>query len=424
MYQLFLNAMSNQTNYIFFCIIFVCTIVGINCAVAGKFNNLKRFMPSLCASLGIFGTFLGVFLGLSEFDTTEIEKSVPPLLEGMKTAFFTSIIGMFCSILLHLVYSIVDDYQKNSNQEIDSLNRIHIAINSLAKRLENFFNSDTDKNSLSSQLEKICNSIENNHRDTRRAFNTMIEQFANMASGSLVNELKIVVAEFNTMLNDLVSQSFKDLTDSTIRLTQWQEEYKNIIEKNEANLNTVINGITELNRVYMITQQKIEVIVEDFENINDSLSSITFSAEKLDNLSSDLKSQNEQLLASIIKINEIGESAKYVIPEISAKINTILTEITNLQTTSIDFVAKATSEMKNANTSMSETLKNSTESISNISKKSIQDLENALQKELTDSLNSFAGAMARLSEQFVNDYLPLTNRLRELVRMAEGIKNV
>lgn len=43
--------------------------------------------PTILTTTGIFATFVGVALGLSEFDTSNVQSSVPGLLAGLKTAF-------------------------------------------------------------------------------------------------------------------------------------------------------------------------------------------------------------------------------------------------------------------------------------------------------------------------------------------------
>ena len=37
--------------------------------------------------IGIFGCFLGISLGLMKFNTTDVQGSVPALVDGIKTAF-------------------------------------------------------------------------------------------------------------------------------------------------------------------------------------------------------------------------------------------------------------------------------------------------------------------------------------------------
>jgi len=55
-------------------------------------------LQSVIVSLGMLGTFLGIVLGLWDFDTQKIVDSVPFLLEGLKLAFITSIMGIGLSV--------------------------------------------------------------------------------------------------------------------------------------------------------------------------------------------------------------------------------------------------------------------------------------------------------------------------------------
>ncbi|WP_220738859.1 MotA/TolQ/ExbB proton channel family protein, partial [Shewanella sp. c952] len=58
-----------------------------------------QYVPTLLTTMGIFGTFLGIVLGLLEFNQLDIEASIPPLLEGLKTAFITSLAGILLSLI-------------------------------------------------------------------------------------------------------------------------------------------------------------------------------------------------------------------------------------------------------------------------------------------------------------------------------------
>src|SRR5690625_5710744 len=50
----------------------------------------------------------------------------------------------------------------------------------------------------------------------------------------------------------------------------------------------------------------------------------------------------------------------------------------------------------------------------------LEALDQALETELTKALTTFGYQMTSLSEKFVNDYAPLTDKLRELVQLAAG----
>lgn len=63
---------------------------------------------SAIVSTGLLGTFVGVFWGLAAFDTSDVAAGVPTLLEGLKLAFVTSIVGIALSTLLSVVQTIVE----------------------------------------------------------------------------------------------------------------------------------------------------------------------------------------------------------------------------------------------------------------------------------------------------------------------------
>lgn len=51
--------------------------------------------------IGVLGTFIGLVLALSEINYNEMNQSVLQLLNGIHTAFYTSIFGIFASIIIH-----------------------------------------------------------------------------------------------------------------------------------------------------------------------------------------------------------------------------------------------------------------------------------------------------------------------------------
>jgi len=91
-------------------------------------------IPRVFTSLGVLGTFFGIFVGLLKFDVVQIEKSIPSLLDGLKTAFSTSLIGIFCSIvfglLIDYIESIADKrFGKESTSELSALIEINNSLN-------------------------------------------------------------------------------------------------------------------------------------------------------------------------------------------------------------------------------------------------------------------------------------------------------
>ena len=83
--------------------------------IARSRNLNLRFVDAASGTLvglGLLGTFLGLTLGVRNFDTANvqnIQSSIQSLLDGMSTAFMTSLIGMGLSI----VYTLIEKRMRN-----------------------------------------------------------------------------------------------------------------------------------------------------------------------------------------------------------------------------------------------------------------------------------------------------------------------
>ena len=86
-----------------------------------RMGDFAASIPGHMTAIGILGTFLGIFFGLYNFNTSDLNASVPVLLEGMKLAFTTSIAGLASSTVLRVTHTIVvsfsDDPDPWSNVE-------------------------------------------------------------------------------------------------------------------------------------------------------------------------------------------------------------------------------------------------------------------------------------------------------------------
>src|SRR5580693_342037 len=57
-------------------------------------------VPTILTMIGILGTFAGITVGLLNFDTANIQGSMPYLISGIRTAFIASLAGVFWAITI------------------------------------------------------------------------------------------------------------------------------------------------------------------------------------------------------------------------------------------------------------------------------------------------------------------------------------
>ncbi len=67
----------------------ICTLIIVGAAVGAYFYIRRKIeqIPSFISTLGVLGTFLGITIGLWDFETSDLDHSIPLLLNGLKTAF-------------------------------------------------------------------------------------------------------------------------------------------------------------------------------------------------------------------------------------------------------------------------------------------------------------------------------------------------
>ena len=103
-------------------------------------------LPSLISTLGVLGTFFGITIGLIFFDTSDLDKSIPLLLEGLKTAFFTSLAGMIGSLLLSRQVSTLYD---NEDKGVSDVNQAASLITESVRKM-----SENNVNTLGAFMKK------------------------------------------------------------------------------------------------------------------------------------------------------------------------------------------------------------------------------------------------------------------------------
>jgi len=419
-----------------FTVIFLVAILGI--LVAGiylrlakkKTNKVIALLPNVAVSLGILGTFVGIYLGLLEFDVAKISDSIPKLLDGLKTAFSTSIAGMLTSLILKFTFEgkNVHEDSKSEVQQDDPLELLKVMVSGIhnleksSREIEtsivSCFRSD-EEYSLISQLKLIRQEIVDTRREVSNSFKDFAEKIAESSTDALVKALEKVIGDFNILLNELVSESFKELSTAMIKLTEWQENYKTHVDETQGKISMLLTHMQETVSVLDETAKRITKIDDSLENIDSSIAGISVSAEDISAHIENLKLQNEVLKAGIVSIKQIGEEAKDVMPAIAEQIDsltkkleaTILKATKAFESNSLlvtEFVEKTTKDIQKAVDNHAKTIQDS-----------IEGIDKGLEEELSKALNSLAGSLASLSAKFVEDYQPLTVRLREIVRLSE-----
>jgi len=203
----------------------------------GKVNlNDLDLIPSMFTTIGILGTFGGIAYGLWFFNPEDIEKSIPTLLKGLKTAFFASIAG----IALSIIFSKIISFVKNKNEK-GVLSDETIAINKLIEAIEDLRNdfSTTDENGnkikagnvfrdIYKESTKQSSALQTFSSDLALTISAGFEEILNNPTEGVVAELKLVKAEIESLGNKLQDPA-TDMTQNIVK--ELQESMGKMIEE-------------------------------------------------------------------------------------------------------------------------------------------------------------------------------------------------
>lgn len=375
--------------------------------------------PEILTTLGIFGCFTGIAIALLDFDTKNINESVPQLLDGVKTAFWASVTGVLGALTIKFRHRFSKEPIQVSEGEPKSasLEDVVVSINSLRKSIAG--ENDT---SLISQFKLMRQEQNDNATLMRKSLDDFAEKVSELGSKALIEALQKVISDFNNQLNEQFGDNFKQLNLAVEKLVLWQKQYKE-----------------ELDQLQSVQKQSSEDLAKSsiiFSGLVEKASAYTKSAESLTQLLSAFELQYESMKQSQEALISVLSGMKEIEPSFSKKLID-LTDVFKTGTTNItehvQIQVKALGEqLKTKNDEMAEIVKKMVPEIQKQvndqilqSQKQLDEnfkkLDANLETELQKSLSGLGRQLASLSEKFVADYTPLTDRLREVVKISKGV---
>ncbi|WP_315281314.1 hypothetical protein [Fusobacterium hwasookii] len=288
-------------------IYFVMGYIIVHIIKNNKINDKEKrnFYINLLPILGVIGTFAGICIGLADFNSNEIEKSVPLLLQGLKTAFWTSLIGTSLAVFFNVWYSFKD--KKDIEDEEDEIPLLKLQIkelqsisekfnsflenqainNNSLKNLTEFFNNNEDKNLK--KFEEIKNELKvlnDKQEKTNSFYETSLLKLEildeinkkydkNIENFALCNE-NISVLKENSILN---LEENKKLNSNTTETLSKLESIEKIDENTLSKLELIEKINTDTLNKNSSIFENIELLLDNFKNYKDEFSNFFKASE-------------------------------------------------------------------------------------------------------------------------------------------------
>lgn len=225
-----------------------------------------RFIPPILTAIGVLGTFWGMSFGLmgvkiNANDVNQSLNSAITLIDGMKTAFFTSLLGLGSSTILSAILAVTDKWRRDRcyrlRQQLDEVATLETTEKVMA-RLN--FDSTAD---AAKQLAELA-----------REFNAE-------TIGEAVG--RAIAQQFDVIVESRLAPTFTQIADSQLRLEKLTNDQREVL----ANL---------------IGNMRTELIVPVTERLDQSASLLNRSAEVLESASNAIQVLNQDLAGIALKL--------------------------------------------------------------------------------------------------------------------------
>lgn len=400
-------------------------------------RRIAEALPGIFVGLGIFGTFLGLVLGLRELEFGKLENlqnGVGHLISGLSLAFLTSLGGIALSIIFSLLYRFAISRLETSFLSLDVLLSRAYPFDPQERYARRMYEMQADikqglqtlATDVATQISgtigsKLGEAIENHLVPVIKDVHGWIE---NSIQSSQQQQTKLTEG-FNdhlTRLSKVISEHFQNSQDRqteameavlqhySVALTEtFQDQFQSmgqiIADTTEAQKEIKMQLVAFGEQLQMQFQSQGELI----EKTNRAGQILSESLEGLESIAQKLKSA----------MNDIGSAAKMLENSaITAKEGQeILKDTMERQ---IATMARTREELESTWHSVTENAQNLVHQI----RQAVQDLANIVGENLVHALNSFDGKVAEVVERFSGTLFETNQTISEIPSLVVNMSEI
>lgn len=419
-------------------------VSGITCNIEDYINNdlinslvsrnRMNQMPGVLTGLGILGTFIGLSLGLQNFTTgtsDEILQSIPPLMDGIKVAFYTSVYGMILSLVYNLTFKHKMELAENTLNQFLSIYEEKVLPDPVNDVLNKFLQYQQEQSeqlkifagNLGKQIAKgIGQQLSESLAPQFEHFDQTVKDFTNIAAQNQLEGIQRVVDKFVDEMNESLGDRFKDLggvLDRTYKLQNANADQMQEILTKTGSMTGSISQIDTASQQIITALEGYITKVEALQSvINQNFESV---GQRLQNTQTILV-QQKQYIEDLTKVQKSVADAQITyssaMKEQTGLLQKTEADIRNSAAAVSTDMQGAAKELHAASTEMSSQINESVKASFEQLKKELDQLRSETDKVLSDSFRQQIQELTKASAAISAN---MQNSADTLAKAAEGM---
>jgi len=324
-----------------------------------KYNyRLYNYFPQALIAIGIFGTFLGLVLGLNGLNletSAATQESIRILIDGVKLSFVTSLYGVSHSILLTIykrwllgnienrIYSLAGIINSlfPKNTQDDGVKELHFELErqtssleslatNLAEVLDEKISNSMEKN-FKPLLEKLVDSVEASQNNNQEVINSILENTGEIISSATKDEIENLTNSLNgvTQRNEKLFNNLGNSIDKIEDLISNQEKIINQTNKSASNVKETNSSILEIS-------DELENVMQGFSNFSEkqqtSFNDFSKMLEDMNDYMAQQSKMNEMISSTFEENLKVSNAQKEIYQDLnntSKNLNTFNTQFSS-----------------------------------------------------------------------------------------------
>ena len=263
---------------------------------------------------------------------------------------------------------------------------------------------DSIKNSAK-QLGDILVTIDKYQQEIEQSLNDL--QTIGSAAKEMVPNIKSLADETCGNINTICERANKELNDSSaLAVEKAKDFYQTVGEKLVSSTEDMKNNYADVTKEMRVVGETIaEVGQQAFKSVQDNGANI----EKI----------------SVQSVQAVDKQMQDVSRALSDTVNAMLKvisayekEVENISQKSIEIIKGASDRLQNSALEVTQRISDNLAKNEEL-KKQQKNMANSFEEAMSKALYAFGNEMAKISQKFADDYNPLADKLREVLRIAE-----
>ena len=251
--------------------------------------------------------------GLWVFSVEQIDSSIPQLLEGLKTAFLTSIAGMLASLILKLVPVFYGIRKEEEQEEEITDKQLLLVLENIEKNTQ-----PTATLALVQEVKFSNEQLKNNFQSLNDNLQNMVARELHFNTEALASSLQTVISNLDNRISEQINQTILKIYDIL------EQQLQHIIHSQEFN-QTIQEQLQDTLSKLQETIQNIETFLGKSNNLNMKQNHVFM--EQVTSFGEFIKGSEQQMSS---QLNRMEEKYERELTELEKFTKTLMTIIKKL----------------------------------------------------------------------------------------------